>query len=85
MRIRSHYGAGRVPASMLERMSEALVAPVAPDERFFHEDLPQVSDGTLRLERHRLRMAILLSQRPSWWVVERLERVEAELESRRGR
>jgi hypothetical protein len=65
---------------------DALAAPpTAADERAFHADLPELDSGALRLERHRFRLAVLFEQRPSRWVMERLERIEAEIEARRGR
>lgn len=82
----------RTSRSLLERIAEELIdEPDSPDERRFHDDLRRdeydggLSDERLAVERQRLRLAILVSERPSEWAVERLGLIEAELEARRGR
>jgi hypothetical protein len=67
-------------------LAERLVGrPDAPNEREFHDDIRDLDDGTLRVERARLRLAILLSEHPDRWALERLVRVVAEIEARRAR
>jgi hypothetical protein len=76
----------RVSTPSPEFVVRALASPPdAPDERYFHEDLPGLSDGELRLERCQLQQAILLFEPTSAWTVERLERLKAELEARHAR
>jgi hypothetical protein len=78
----------RLGAGRWRPLSEQLAnRPEAADERYFHEDLRTADAETLRVERQRLRLAILLSSlsRPDPWTLERLARVVAELEARRAR
>jgi hypothetical protein len=71
---------------LVERIAaELMVTPVGPDEKYFNEDLHALSDGALRLERSRLRTAVLFAERPSEWALERLQRIEVEMSARHGR
>lgn len=83
-----HWTTRRPRESMpsFESLAARLASPPArANERHFHEDLLDLPDGELRLELHRLRLAVLLSDPPCEWDVERLDRIEAELRARHAR
>ncbi len=75
-----------VPGNVRWRpLAERLVnRPAGPDERHFMTDIRDFDTAALRLERARLRLAVLLSERVDRWALERLARIIAELEARRA-
>lgn len=71
--------------NVLSSLMSASLPPEAPDERYFHDDLLELSDDALRRERVLLRMAVHLSPCPDWWLNERLLRIAQEEGRRCGR
>ena len=72
-------------STSLEQVIHGLTAPpTVPGERYFHTDLTDMPGDALFLEHRRMRLAVMLSLRPSSWTIERLARIEAEMEARRG-
>lgn len=69
-----------------ERLARRLVDhPKAPNERAFHQDLSERGTASLRKERDRLRLALLISSHPDPWACERLACIDRELEARHAR
>ena len=82
---RRHYGQSAPQEFSFSDLSRVFVQlPEAPDERYFHDDLVELSDDELRRERVLLRMALHLRPRPDWWLKERLLRIAQEEGRRRG-
>jgi hypothetical protein len=61
---------------------EVAAPPSAHDERYFHEDLPQLSVRDLLREYRRLELAAELFDRLPDWSRERLRRIQRELVNR---
>jgi len=85
-----YYPKQRIPnpfgASNLETVLQRhITLPTSPDDRYFNDDLPDLGDSELLLEHSRCRAAILFASHPQPWIVERLQRIEAEMGVRRGR
>jgi hypothetical protein len=80
----SRFSRGTLPGSPAQRIAEALASvPVAPDERYFHQDLLHATpEGDLHFELLQLRTSLLMWPRSHWWVFERVKRIEAELRHR---
>lgn len=53
--------------------------PDAPGERWFNADLRQMARPELEMERARLRLRLVMEDKPSWWLLERLAAIEREL------
>jgi hypothetical protein len=62
--------------------AELCSCPVVANETYFHDDLKRLSAEQLRVERRWRRVGLELSERPNWWVLERVRRIEAELQRR---
>ncbi len=79
-------GSRRAPVDFVAGMVQAYCpVPTDPNERCFHDDLPEMDMTALALERGRVQVALRLADRPHWWHVERLARVEAEIVARKER
>jgi hypothetical protein len=77
---------GALPGFKTSALADELgLLPQAADQRRFHQDLPEMTDCALSLERRRLRAILLLSRSPHPWMAERLRLVQAELEARHVR
>ena len=46
-----------------------------PDERYFHDDLPQMTGSELQRELNRALHRLMLDERPSEWLLERIDRL----------
>lgn len=46
------------------------------DERYFHDDIPQMTDSKRQRELGRVRERLIHDQRPGGWLLERYERLK---------
>ena len=51
-----------------------------PDERFFHDDIPQMNDTKLRRELGRAGQRLMHDQKPHEWLLERIDRLREALD-----
>lgn len=67
----------------LDQLADSLAGvPTEPDERYFHDDIRDLSTGELQAELGRVRAAALWKTVPCAWALDRIERIEAERERR---
>ena len=91
MRQRDWHGRGIPARGELKRwlqqpFAHLIATPRTSDERYFHQDLKELTFGELRLQRTQLELGLLLARgQTEWWPLERLQAIEACLETRLGR
>ena len=72
----------RRPDDVLMRMEELCGPPGTADQRILHENLRDADTAALGAEEDRLGLCLLLADRHSQWVLERLNATEVELKAR---